>query len=150
MGKVAKSVQIVLAQHCNGYDTPRLFGGQLMAWIDVIGGVAAQRYAKSKVTTACVDHLEFVRAAHLGDTISQEAVVTWAGRTSMEVRVETYVERWGGERELCNRAYLVYVAIDEQDKPIPVPKFVPETEEEKAEYENAIKRREIRLGRSAG
>lgn len=147
MSEKTTAVQIVLAQHCNGHTVPRLFGGQLMAWIDIIGAVAARRWAKKPVTTASVEQLSFLAAAHLGDTVVQEAAVTWTGRTSMEVRVDTYVEHLSGAREAVNRAYLVYVALDESDRPTPVPAFVPETEEEKAEWAAAEKRRQLRRSR---
>ena len=147
MADVTTSVQIVLPQHCNGYRKPRLFGGQIMAWIDVVGAVAARRYTQSAVTTVCVDNLNFLSAAYLNDTIVQEAVVTWTGRTSLEVRVDSYVEQLDGERRRVNRAYVVFVALDDSDQPIPVPPFEPETEAEKREYESALERRKIRLGR---
>lgn len=140
-------VQIVLAQHCNGNRVARLFGGQLMSWIDVIGAVAARRYAHAAVTTACVDNLSFIAPAYLNDTLVQEARVTWTGRTSMEVRIDSYVEQMDGSRQMVNRAYAVFVALDENDQPVPVPPFTPETEEEKAEYQAALERRRIRLGR---
>ena len=63
----------------------------------------------------------------------------------MEVRVDSMVEKLDGSREPVNRAYLVFVALDEEENPVPVPPFVPETEEERAEYEAAEARREIRL-----
>lgn len=147
MAEKTTSVQMVLAPHCNGYAKPRLFGGQLMSWIDVIGAVAAQRYTRTAVTTVCVDNLSFLKPAFLGDTVVQEAFVTWTGRTSLEVRVDTYVEKLDGERDLTNRAYIVFVALDENDDPAPVPPFTPETEEEKAEYAAALERRKIRLKR---
>ncbi len=148
MRNITTSVEIVLRQHCNGYGRARLFGGQLMSWIDITGAVAARRYTKSNVTTVCVDHLTFLKPAYMGDTVVQEAYVTWTGKTSLEVRVDTFVEKLDGARELTNSAYVVYVALDEDDRPIPVPAFIPETEEEKAEYEAALERRRIRLGRS--
>ena len=147
MPEKTTSVQIVLPQHCNGYKKPRLFGGQMMAWIDIVGAVAARRYTHSAVTTVCVDNLNFLSAAYLNDTIVQEAAVTWTGRTSLEVRVDSYVERLDGSRERVNLAYAVFVALDEQDKPKPVPPFVPETDEEKREYEAATQRRQARVGR---
>ncbi|MBQ4473821.1 MAG: acyl-CoA thioesterase [Lachnospiraceae bacterium] len=145
MREKTTGVQIVMPQHCNGYAKPRLFGGQIMAWIDVVGAVAARRYTGKAVTTVCIDHLTFLKPAYLNDTIVQEAVVTWTGRTSLEVRVDSLVERLDGSRELINRAYLVFVAIDEEDKPSPVPAFVPETEEEKEEFAAAEARRLQRL-----
>ena len=141
------TVQIVMPQHCNGYKKPRLFGGQIMAWIDVVGAVAARRYTQRGVTTVCIDHLTFLKPAYLNDTVVQEAVVTWTGRTSLEVRVDSLVERLDGSRELINRAYAVFVALDDQDKPAEVPPVVPETEEEIREYREAEKRRQIRIGR---
>ena len=147
MADITTSVQIVLPQHCNGYKKPRLFGGQIMAWIDVVGAVAARRYTHSAVTTVCVDNLNFLSAAYLNDTIVQEAVVTWTGHTSLEVRVDSYVEQLDGERRRVNRAYVVFVALDEEDRPIPVEPFIPQTAAESREYEAAEERRRIRLGR---
>ena len=148
MNEKTTSVQIVMPQHCNGYKKPRLFGGQMMAWIDVVGAVAARRYTNRGVTTVCIDNLTFLNPAYLNDTVVQEAVVTWTGRTSLEVRVDSMVERLDRSRELINRAYVVFVALDEQDRPAKVPVFVPETEEEKQEFEAAEERRKIRMGRS--
>ncbi len=141
------SVQIVLPQHCNGTESQRLFGGQMMAWIDITGAVAARRYTNCAVTTACVDNLSFIGAAFINDTIVQEAWVTWTGNTSLEVRVDSFVEHLDGGRTLVNRAYAVYVALDENDRPVRVKTFVPVTEEEKRENLDAQKRREIRQQR---
>ena len=147
MREITSAVQIVLAPHCNGYPRPRLVGGQILAWIAVVGAVAARRYAHGTVTTACVDNLEFLGPAYLDDTILQEARVTWTGRTSMEVRVDSYVEQKDGARSLVNRAYAVFVAIDDEGRPVPVEPFAPETEEERAEYAAAEQRRQARLER---
>ena len=147
MPEKTTTVQIVMPQHCNGYSKPRLFGGQIMAWIDVIGAVAARRYTQRAVTTVCIDNLTFLKPAYLNDTVVQEAVVTWTGRTSLEVRVDSLVERLDGSRELINRAYAVFVALDDEDKPTGIPMFVPETDEEKQEFQAAEQRRRIRLSR---
>lgn len=147
---VTTSVQIVLPQHCNGYEHPRLFGGQIMAWIDVTGAVAARKYTRTNVTTVCVDNLSFMAAAHLNDVIVQEAVVTWTGNTSLEVRVDSYVERLNGSRYQVNRAYLVFVALGPDEKSVKVTPFTPQTPEETAEWEAAERRRTIRLGRING
>jgi len=147
MTEKTTTVQIVMPQHCNGYAKPRLFGGQIMAWIDVIGAVAARRYSQKAVTTVCIDHLTFLKPAYLNDTVVQEAFVTWTGRTSMEVRVDSMVERLDGTRELINRAYAVFVALDEKDQPSGVPPFIPETDEEIREYKDAEVRRKQRTGK---
>ena len=136
-----------MPQHCNGYSRPKLFGGKIMAWIDMTDAVAARRYTQQAVTTVCIDNLTFLKPAYLNDTVVQEAVVTWTGRTSLEVRVDSMVERLDGSRELLNRAYVVFVALDDEDRPVSIPPFTPETEEEKQEYAAAEERRRIRLSR---
>ena len=147
MTEKTTTVQIIMPQHCTGYKKPRLFGGQMMAWIDVIGAVAARRYTGKAVTTVSIDNLTFLKPAYLNDTMVQEAMVTWTGRTSLEVRVDSMVERLDGTRELINRAYAVFVALDDEDRPVQVPAFIPETIEEKQEYAAAEERRRIRLQR---
>ncbi len=147
MNHVTTAVQIVRPQYCNGMSRARLFGGQLMSWIDTIATVAARRYAQCEVTTLCVDNLTFMEPAYANDTVVQKAQVTWTGHTSMEVRVDSYVEQLSGKRQLINRAYLVFVALDDGERPTAVPPFEPDTEEEKRELEAALKRREIRLKR---
>ena len=130
--------QIVLNEHING--AGRLFGGRLMEWIDIVAGVAARRHSGCNVTTASVDTLSFKAPAYLNDTVSIEGVVTCTGRTSMEVRVDTYVEALDGQRSMINRAYLVLVALDAQGHPTPVPPLLAETDEEKAEQEAGLRR----------
>ena len=115
-----------------------------MAWIDIVGAVAARRYAKRVVTTACIDHLSFIAPAYLNDTLVQEARITWTGRTSMEVRIDSFVEQMDGYRKLVNRAYAVYVALDENDKPVAVKPFIPQTAAEKEEYRAALERKAAR------
>lgn len=140
-----EQVQILMFDTMNGYS--RLFGGKLMEWIDVVAAVVARRHSGCNVTTAAVDSLIFLRPAHVNDTIILEGTITYAGRTSMEVRVRTYCEALSGARERINEAYLVLVAIDDNERPIPVPPVLPETDEEKADYEAAIRRRELRRSR---
>jgi len=135
-------VQIVMASHVNGRN--RLFGGQLMQWIDVVAAVEARRHARAEVITAAVDPLEFIAPVHLNDTVVIQAHVTWTGRTSLEVSVETFVEQIDGSRQMVNRAYLVFVAVDQDGKPIPVPPYEPE-EQEPDERESAARRRDLRL-----
>ena len=137
--------QIVLNEHING--AGRLFGGRLMEWIDIVAGVAARRHSGRNVTTASVDTLSFKAPAYLNDTVSIEGVVTATGRTSMEVRVDTYVEALDGQRSMINRAYLVLVALDAQGHPTPVPPLLAETDEEKAEQEAGLRRTALRKQR---
>ncbi len=85
-----EQINIVMSGHING--AGRLFGGVLVEWIDVVAAVAARRHSGHDVTTAAIDNLQFKSAAFSGDTVILSARLTYAGRTSMEVRVDTYVE----------------------------------------------------------
>ena len=140
---VSSQIQIVMPPHVNG--SGRLFGGQLMAWIDVTAAVEARRHTHRQVTTAAVDKLRFLGPAFLDETVRLDARVTWTGRTSLEVRVDSYVESLSGSERLINHAYLVFVALDEKGNPAQVPPFIPSTEEEKLEWAAAEKRRSERL-----
>ena len=141
----AEQVQILTQKDMNGYN--RLFGGRLMEWIDIVASVVARRHSGRNVTTAVVDTLTFKAPAHLNDTVILCGRITYVGRTSMEVCVETYVEHLDSSRTLINTAYVIIIAIDENEKPVEVPRLKLETEEEKAEWTLAEKRSEIRKQR---
>ena len=138
-------VQIIMPEHINGYD--RLFGGKLVEWIDIVAGVVARRHSNRNVTTVSIDNLHFKEAAYVNNMVVLYGKVTYVGNTSMEVTVETFVERLSGEKKLINKAYLVMVALDEDENPISVPKLVIETEEEQAEWDSGARRSELRKQR---
>lgn len=140
-----ETVRIVRPNHLNGAN--RLFGGILMQWIDEVAGIVAKRHAMTNVITASVDNLTFVRGAYQNEMVVIVGKLTWVGNSSMEVMVETYVENMKRERSLINKAYLVMVSIDENDKPVKVPRLMLETEAQKAEWENAEIRHMIRRER---
>ena len=93
-----EQIQILMPEHINGYQ--RLFGGKLMEWIDVVAAVAARRHSGCNVTTASVSQLEFTKAAYVNSTIVLKAQLTYVGTTSMEVRVDTFVEHLNGSQEI--------------------------------------------------
>lgn len=134
-----EQVQILNQSNINGFG--RLFGGQLMQWIDVVAAVTARRHSEKNVTTVLVDRLEFKKPARVNNTLVLNGHITYVGRTSMEVCVDTFIESLSGERTLINTAYVVMVALDENDCPTPVPGLILTTDEEKAEWEAAKKRR---------
>ncbi|HIR56258.1 MAG TPA: acyl-CoA thioesterase [Candidatus Gallacutalibacter pullicola] len=142
---LTEMTQIVLNGHINGYG--RLFGGQLVEWIDVVAAVVARRHAQCEVTTAEIDNLQFKYPVHTNSTLVLKGRLTYVGRTSMEVRVDSYVERLTGDTKLVNRAYLVMVALDSAHKPIEVPRLILETDEDRAEWEAGERRRLLRRQR---
>lgn len=141
----AEQVQVLTQANINGYN--RLFGGQLMEWIDIVAAVVARRHSGKNVTTAVVDTLTFNAPAYPNDTVIVCGHLTHVGRTSMEVCVKSYVENLDGTRKLINTAYLVMVALDANERPAEVPKLKIETDEEKAEWEAAERRASLRRQR---
>ena len=140
-----ETVHIVRPNHLNGAN--RLFGGILIQWLDEVAGIVAKRHAMTNVTTASIDNLHFMQGAYQNEMVVIIGKLTYVGKTSMEVRVDTYVENKSGIRKPINRAYFVMVALDEDDKPVEVPGLILETETEKSEWEAAQNRREMRSQR---
>ena len=133
---------LICPAHINHYG--RLFGGQLLKWIDELAGIVAIRHCGATVTTAAIDNLQFQAPAYTGDMIVLRGMVTYVGRTSMEVRVDTYREALNGKREMINRAYIDMVCIDCKGRPMEVPALLMETDDQRKEYEAAKKRKEMR------
>lgn len=134
---------MVMHEHINGIN--RLFGGQLLAWIDETAGIAAKRHCGRDATTVAVDNLHFKSGAYLNDLVVLVGKVTYVGNTSLEVRVDSYIEKNDGSRHPINRAYFVMVCMGDDDRPTKVPPLITENDGEQMEWENAKKRRELRM-----
>lgn len=135
-------VQVLTQGNLNGYS--RLFGGQLMSWMDIVAAVTARRHSGRNVTTVCVDRLTFHAPAYANDTLVLTGEVVYVGRTSMEIRVCVYVEELSGQRDLINEARFVMVALDENEQPTEVPGLLLETEEQRRRWDEAEARRSSR------
>ncbi len=155
MNEIEKSVldsqteqtYLLMSQHING--SGRLFGGQLLAWIDELAGIVAMRHSGGNVITASIDNLQFKHGAHINDIVVLVGKVSYVGNSSMEVRIDTYVEKSDGKRHPINRAYFVMVALDENETPKRVPRLRIETQEQQAEWEAAVKRHVLRTQRKS-
>jgi len=123
-------------------------GGVIMRLVDSAAGIAAVRHCGGRVVTASMDEMSFIEPVYLGEVVTLNAQVNDVGRTSMEVgvRVEAENARTGDRRHVSS-AYLVFVALDQDGQPRPVPPLHPETEEEKRRMEEAKIRRRHRLSR---
>ena len=142
-----ENAKIVQAKDINGQN--RLFGGKLMEWIDETGALAAMRHCGGLVTTCAVDQLVFEHGATLNQVVVLKSKVTYVGNTSIEVRVDTFVEEpETGDRFSINHAYLVFVHVDENGKPIPIRCGIKiESDSEREEWENAQIRSTLRKER---
>ena len=127
----------------------RLFGGRLMEWIDDAAGIAAIRHCGMDVTTACVDTLEFKAPAFLDNIVVIEAEVTFVGKSSLEVRVNSFVEDPAtGARTLINKAFLTEVCVDADGRPCVVPYGLALTRaHEFQDWESALFRKEVHTAR---
>jgi len=123
-----------------------LMGGRLLHWMDIAAAISAQKHCNRIVVTASVDNVSFRHPVKLGDVISIEAQVTRAFNTSVEVRLVVWAQNIpSGTKVRSNEAFYTFVAIDQNGRTITVPELVPETEEEKQLYDEALKRRQLRL-----
>lgn len=147
--KTARASRISIAQlmhpeHANIIGN--VHGGWIMKLVDEAGALACMRHAQRRVVTVAVDSLVFREPIKIGDLIILNAEVTYTGRTSMEVEVQVIAENpITGERIHTNTAYLVFVGLDDEGHPTPVPALIIETEEEKLRMEQAKKRQAHRI-----
>jgi len=123
-----------------------LMGGRLLHLMDICAAITAQKHSNRVVVTASVDNVSFSEAIPLGSVVTLRAWVTRAFNSSMEVYIEVYAENIPAqERLMSNKAFFTFVAVDQAGRPIDVPTVVPQTDEEKALYDSALRRRQLRL-----
>ncbi len=151
-GKRPDASSTILSRLMNPSDANPLgivHGGEILKMVDEAGGLAAMRHAGSAVVTVRLDSMTFLEPIYVGNLVIVKAMVNWVGRTSMEVGIRVEAEDpMTGERVHTNSAYAVYVALDEEGHPRPVPRLIIETEEERRRWEAAEERQRIRLAQA--
>lgn len=136
--------ELVLPNDTNTFGN--LMGGRLMYWMDIAAGIVAVRHSNAPCMTASVDNISFKTPIKLGNLVRIEAKITRAFNTSMEIHLKV----WGEDslhqyKYESNEAYFTFVALDPNNKPRPVAPVIPETEAEQANYDAALRRRQLRL-----
>src|SRR6476661_3470031 len=136
--------EIVLPNDTNTFGN--LMGGRLMYWMDIAAALSALKHCSAPVVTASVDNISFENPIKLGNVVHIEAKVSRAFNTSMEVHLKV----WGEDaiqqvRYKSNEAYFTFVSLDSNGKPNAVPSMSPESDEEIALFQGALRRRQIRL-----
>lgn len=138
--------EYVLPPHANAMGN--IFGGQVMAWVDLCAAICAQRHSGRMAVTAFVDDLKFQQPVRVGDVLVLDARVTAVFRTSMEIEVIVQGEDAKSRRRWpCVDARLTFVAIDDAGKPTDVPPLLCDTPELRASQEAGQARRAARLAR---
>lgn len=123
-------------------------GGVIMKMVDEAGALAAMRHANKLVVTVAIDSMTFREPIRLGHLVVCTAELTYAGRTSMEVRVEVTTENpLEGIPKVTNVAYVVYVALGDEGNPTPVPTLLYQTPDEEVRAEQARARQAYRKQR---
>lgn len=141
---MAESTYIMMPQYAN--DAGIAFGGSIVAWIDIVAAIVARRHCEREVVTVSIDGLSFIEPINIGEHVILKASMNYVGRTSMEVGVKVLRELpYEKKIHVATRAYLTFVALDEERRPVQVPLLRPETEIEKRRYENARRRMEARF-----
>lgn len=136
--------ELVLPQHTNALGS--VFGGTVMAWIDIAAAISAMRHSRTQVVTVSLDALHFIAPVRLGHIIHLKACVNATGKTSMEVgvRVDSEDPKTGIKTHTAT-AYVTFVSLDENGKPKEVGQLVPLSDAEKRRHAAALKRRKSRL-----
>ena len=143
---ICEMTEYVLPQHANALGN--VFGGQIMAWVDLCAAICAQRHSGLMAVTAFVDDLKFVRPVKIGEVVHLKAKVTATFRTSMEVEVVVQGENSRTrERWSCVDALVTFVAIDDQGKPTPVPSLLLDTPALRDSQAAGEARRQARLSK---
>jgi acyl-CoA hydrolase len=146
--KPSESLNIQTELIMPGHSNPlgNLMGGNLLSWMDVACGISALKHSGHISVTASVDNVTFSLPIKVGDVVIIKSFVTRAFRTSMEVMCEVFIQNIEQATEqMSHRAFFTFVAINKAGERIEVPQIEPETELEQKLFENALKRREVRL-----
>ena len=136
--------ELVLPHHTN--QLGNLLGGQLMHWIDICAALSAAKHNQRVCVTASVDRIDFHHPIRLGEAVMLVASINRVFKTSMEIGVKVYAQNFKeGTKIHSNTAYLTFVSVETNGKPVEAIDGIPETEDEKRRYEQALQRRENRL-----
>jgi len=143
---VTDMVEYVLPQHANLGGT--VFGGQIMAWVDLCAAICAQRHAGRPCVTAFVDDLLFKRPVFVGQVVRLHAELIATFNTSMEIDVSVSGEDTiTGEEWPTVECRIVFVAMDETRRPTPVPPLLLVTDAHREAQAAAEERRRARLAK---
>jgi acyl-CoA hydrolase len=143
---VTEMTEYVLPQHANVHGG--VFGGQIMAWMDLCAAVCAQRHSGRPCVTVFVDDLHFKRPVRVGEVVRLRAQVMATFRTSMEIEVTVLGENtFTGNQWPTVECLATFVAIGDDGKPASVPPLLLESDEDRARQAAAEKRRRVRLAR---
>ncbi len=123
-----------------------LFGGELLSRMDRCASISASRHCERRVVTASVNHVSFNHPIPEGGIVVLESKVSRAFSTSMEIYVDVWLDDPISQKKIhTNEGIYTFVAVDEYNKPVPIPQMEPETELEISRFDAALRRKELSL-----
>ncbi|MBP7389254.1 MAG: acyl-CoA thioesterase [Chitinophagales bacterium] len=136
--------EIVLPNDTNALNNLR--GGRILHWMDIASAIAAGKHSNAVVVTASVDNVSFENPIKIGDVVTITAKVTRVFNTSLETHISVWAENLPSQtRYKCNEAFYTFVALDSNGRPRKVTPLIPESDEDKRLFTDALRRRELRL-----
>lgn len=133
---------VYLATPADANTIGTVFGGRIMELMDMVAAICARRHSQRRVATLAVVDAKFLRPLHVGDVINIYAKVNRTFNTSMEVGLKVVGEdTYRREQFHAASAYFIIVTLDDENKPVKMPEFVPRTDVEKRRWQEAGERR---------
>ncbi|MFA6618572.1 MAG: acyl-CoA thioesterase [Candidatus Neomarinimicrobiota bacterium] len=121
----------------------KVHGGQMLKLMDEAAYACAARYAGCYVVTLAIEKVLFRKAINVGDLVTIYASVNYTGRTSMEIGIKVIAEDLKSKTQRHSiSCYFTMVAMGDKGKPVNVPKLIPESEEQKRRWNDALARRQ--------
>ena len=138
--RVGTLIETLLPKDTNQYGS--IFGGIIMSIMDKAAGIAAWRYCKKRVVTAGVEAITFHTPIQVGEVVKATATIVYTGRSSMDIEVLVEAaDLMNNTQRLATSGFLTMVAVDDQDRPVPIPCYIPKTEADRVEHQQAVIRR---------
>ncbi len=123
-----------------------VFGGEILKHIDMVAGIVAQRHSQSNAVTVCMDSVNFLKPVFVGNVLRLDARINYVHNSSMEIEVGAEAEDIvTGIKTKTGTAFVTFVALDGEGKPLHVPKMSLKTDEDRAKFEEGKVRMERRI-----
>ena len=123
-----------------------VFGGEILKHIDMVAGIVAQRHSQSNAVTVSMDSVNFLKPVFVGNVLSLNARINYVHNSSMEIEIKAEAEDIvTGIRTVTATAFVTFIALDQNGKPLSVPKLALKTDEDRVKFEEGKSRMETRL-----
>lgn len=142
----SKAEMIVRMFPTNANPAGNVFGGEILRNIDMVAGLVAQRHCQTNAVTVSMDRVNFLKPVYVGNALILNARLNYVHNSSMEIEIKVEAEDLTkGTRTLTGTAFVTFVALGDDGKPIPVPKLILKTDDDRKKFEEGRIRMEQRI-----